>query len=90
MYKDADIMKITNICLGQCTVYCILVNTIMYVYLIVVAMGYQYHIGIVAVPESLTPTVSMGMTSMSIMEGNTLWVLDEWDRVFLVNISGND
>lgn len=51
-------------------------------------MGYQYHIGVVAIPELLTPNITMAMTSASVNEGITHWTMDQWDKVFLVNISG--
>lgn len=54
----------------------------------VVSMGYQYHIGVVAIPELLTPNVTMAMTSVSVNEGITHWTMDQWDKVFLVNITG--
>lgn len=51
-------------------------------------MGYQYHIGVVAIPELLTPNITMAMTSVSVNEGITHWTMDQWDKVFLVNITG--
>lgn len=54
----------------------------------VVSMGYQYHIGVVAIPELLTPNITMAMTSVSVNEGITHWTMDQWDKVFLVNITG--
>lgn len=52
-------------------------------------MGYQYHIGVVAIPELLTPNITMAMTSVSVNEGITHWTMDQWDKVFLVNITGD-
>ncbi|XP_062615785.1 uncharacterized protein LOC134277467 [Saccostrea cucullata] len=49
-------------------------------------MEFQY-IGIVAIPKTATPTVSMVMTSTNVTEGVTHWMFDEWDKMFHVNIS---
>lgn len=51
-------------------------------------MDYQYHIGVVAIPETWTPSVTLTMPFVSVREGVTNWTATDWGKVLYLNMSG--